>query len=111
MEENYYEDLARGYTARRDFLAAALEEADFSFHKPAGAYYIMTDIGHLGFADDEKCALALVEQAGIATVPGSAFYSNRELGRTKIRFCFPKKIETLTAAADRLRNYVGSSGK
>jgi aminotransferase len=35
-------------------------------------------------------------------VPGSSFYSRPELGRTKIRFAFPKKLETLRAAAGRL---------
>jgi aminotransferase len=38
----------------------------------------------------------------VATVPGSSFYSRPELGRTKIRFAFPKKLETLRAAAERL---------
>jgi aminotransferase len=35
-------------------------------------------------------------------VPGSSFYSRPELGRTKIRFAFPKRLETLAAAAERL---------
>jgi aminotransferase len=38
----------------------------------------------------------------VATVPGSSFYSRPELGRSKIRFAFPKRLETLRAAADRL---------
>ena len=40
--------------------------------------------------------------ACVATVPGSSFYSRPELGRTKVRFAFPKRAETLAAAADRL---------
>jgi hypothetical protein len=35
-------------------------------------------------------------------VPGSSFLSRPELGRTKLRFAFPKRLETLRAAADRL---------
>jgi aminotransferase len=35
-------------------------------------------------------------------VPGSSFYSRPELGRTKVRFAFPKRLETLRAAAERI---------
>ena len=38
----------------------------------------------------------------MATVPGSSFYSNREMGRKLVRFAFCKKYETLKRAADRL---------
>jgi len=51
----------------------------------------MTDIGHFGFKDDVAFAFHLVEKIGVATVPGSSFYSRPSLGATKIRFCFPKK--------------------
>ena len=39
---------------------------------------------------------------GVAAVPGSSFFSRPELGRTKLRFAFPKRLETLEAAAARL---------
>ena len=32
----------------------------------------------------------------------TSFFSRPELGRTKVRFAFPKRAETLRAAADRL---------
>jgi len=38
-------------------------------------------------------------------VPGSSFYSRSSLGKTKVRFCFPKKTETLEQAAERLRKF------
>jgi aminotransferase len=44
----------------------------------------------------------LIRDPGVAAVPGSSFFSRPELGRTKLRFAFPKRIETLQAAADRL---------
>ena len=53
-------------------------------------------------ADDVTFSRRLTASPGVATVPGSSFYSRPELGRTKIRFAFPKKLETLRAAADRL---------
>ena len=52
--------------------------------------------------DDVTFARRLVADPGIAVVPGSSFYSRPELGRTKIRFAFPKRTETLAEAARRL---------
>ena len=63
----------------------------------------MTDISGFGFPDDTAFARHLVENIGIAAVPGSCFFSNPADGSHIIRFCFPKKYETLSAAADRLR--------
>jgi aspartate/methionine/tyrosine aminotransferase len=105
MDEAYYARLAAGYTERRDLLLSALRDVGFTAYKPSGAYYIMTDLGPWGWKDDVEFALALTEKGGVATVPGSAFYSRKELGAGKIRFCFPKKTETLEAAAVRLRRF------
>ena len=102
MSPSYYETLGGAYREKRDFFIGVLEQAGFRVYKPLGAYYIMTDVGHFGFADDVACSLHLVEHVGVATVPGSAFYHRQELGRTKVRFCFPKKTETLQGAAGRL---------
>lgn len=105
IDPSYYQDLAEGYRQRRDFLLPVLEEAGFRVHRPNGAYYIMTDVAPFGFADDVACSFYLVEKFGVATVPGSAFYKRPELGRTKVRFAFPKKMETLQMAAERLRKF------
>jgi aspartate/methionine/tyrosine aminotransferase len=101
----YYQTLAQEYRERRDFLRQVLEEVGFRVYHPRGAYYIMTDVGHMGFKDDVECAFYLVEKIGVATVPGSCFYSRPELGKTKVRFAFPKKMETLRLAAEKLRKF------
>jgi aspartate/methionine/tyrosine aminotransferase len=105
MAPPYYQTLAEGYRVRRDFFMPVLEEAGFHTYRPKGAYYIMTDVAHFGFPDDVKFAFHLVKKIGIATVPGSSFYSRPSLGSTKIRFCFPKKMETLQRAAEKLKNF------
>ncbi len=105
MEQSYYINLASEYSERRDFLFSALVNAGFKAFKPDGAYYIMTDVSHWGYDDDVAFALKLVKEAGVATVPGSAFYSHANLGRGKVRFCFPKKRETLEMAAERLLKF------
>ena len=107
MDRGYYETLANQYQERRNVLAQVLEETGFRVFCPHGAYYIMTEIGHFGFSDDVTFARHLVEKGGVATVPGSSFYNNPSLGATKIRFCFPKKIQTLREAAERLKKFKG----
>ena len=98
----YYDALAAEYLERRDLMLGILEGAGFKTYKPYGAYYIMTEISGLGFDDDVAAAKRLTAEVGVASVPGSSFYSRPELGRTKLRFSFCKKLETLRAAGDRL---------
>jgi aminotransferase len=103
MPPEYYEELQREYERRRDMLLPALEEVGFKVFRPDGAYYVMTDIGRFGFRDDVEFTRHLIQEIGVACVPGSSFYSRPELGARQVRFCFCKKDETLEAAADRLR--------
>jgi len=102
LPDAYYEGLASGYRERRDLLLEALDAAGFRTYPPDGAYYVMTDIAPLTDDDDVTFAERLTASPGVATVPGSSFYSRPELGRTKIRFAFPKRLETLNEAAARL---------
>jgi len=103
--DSYYETLAEEYLERRDLMLGILEGAGFKTYKPYGAYYIMTDISGLGFDDDIAAARTLTTDARVASVPGSSFYSRPELGRTKLRFSFCKKLETLRAAGERLDRF------
>jgi aspartate/methionine/tyrosine aminotransferase len=100
--DDYYDNLVAGYRERRDALLPSLRAAGFRVHEPAGAYYVMTDIRDLTDEDDVAFALRLIDDPGVAAVPGSSFFSRPELGRTKLRFAFPKRLETLAAAAERL---------
>lgn len=106
LPEAYYAWLRQTYQAKRDLLLRLLEKAGFRCFRPSGAYYILTDVAHfmaeLGIADDTAFAHYLVKEVGVATVPGSSFYAHPELGRTEIRFCFPKTDEVLEEAGRRL---------
>jgi aspartate/methionine/tyrosine aminotransferase len=103
IADAYYAQLAAAYQRRRDMLLDILERHHFTCYKPRGAYYIMTDIGGFGFRDDVEFARYLVKDIGVAAVPGSSFYRNAAFGRTKLRFCFCKKDETLFEAERRLQ--------
>jgi aminotransferase len=52
---------------------------------------------------DTVFAMWLIKDVGVAIVPGSSFYAHPELGRTKIRFCFPKTDDVLVDAGERLQ--------
>jgi len=107
LPDAYYEQLAAEYVERRDLMLGILEGAGFKTYKPYGAYYIMTDISGLGYDDDVTAARALTAEIGVASVPGSSFYSRPELGRDKLRFSFCKRLETLRAAGARLAQLHG----
>lgn len=98
----YYGELAEMYTRKRGILLRALREAGFACHQPQGAYYIMADFSGLGFeGDDTAFAHHLIEQVGVAPVPGSSFYHG-DAGKRLVRFTFSKSEETLEEAARRL---------
>jgi aminotransferase len=99
----YYTQLAAEYQARRDRFCNALWEIGFDFEAPQGAYYIVAGITAFGVTDDVEFARYLVQEIGVATVPGSSFFQDKSLGRSYVRFCFCKRDETLDEAARRLR--------
>jgi aminotransferase len=103
LPDSYYEKLSVEYQKRRDLLSERLERAGFRCYVPQGAYYIMTDISDFGFADDLAFVRHLIENVGVAAVPGSSFFSDSSAGATLIRFCFCKKYETLEQAGVRLQ--------
>jgi len=102
MPDGFFRVLAAEYRERRDTLLPALEAAGFRLQRPAGAYYVMTEIDGITDEDDVAFARRLISEVGVAGVPGSSFYSHPELGRHQIRFAFPKKLETLRLASERL---------
>jgi aminotransferase len=102
LPDAYYRELASAYRARRDLLVEALVAAGLRPAVPDGAYYVMADTSGLTEVDSTTFARWLVEAAGIAAVPGAAFFQDPRDGRGRLRFAFPKRAETLRLAAERL---------
>ena len=102
QHDDYFNGLSAEYSGRRAAAISMLEGAGFRCFNPHGAYYVMTDISAFGAKNDVAFARHLVENIGVAAVPGSSFYSRPELGASQLRFCFCKKFETLQAAGERL---------
>jgi aminotransferase len=102
LGRDYYERLAADYRARREILYHGLVRAGFACEPPEGAYYIMADFAALSDLPDDEFSVWLTREVGVAPVPGSSFYSRRELGKTQVRFAFCKTTEMLEEAVTRL---------
>jgi N-succinyldiaminopimelate aminotransferase len=105
-DPSYFDGFRRDFQARRDLLSGALLNLGFSFAAPKGGYFILADhtavSRPLGLANDVELCRWLIERAGVATIPPTAFYRHPEHGKHLLRFAFCKTTETLTEAAARL---------
>ena len=108
FDAEYYNRFTADYKKRRDFLGSVLREVGFTFSVPEGAYYIFADFSQLSDLDDVTFAKWMTQEIGVATVPGSSFYSRKEDDRSFVRFAFCKKQETLDGAAERLSRLRGA---
>lgn len=102
LPDQYYSDLLAGYRERRDLMLEILRGVGFDPIVPHGAYYCMADIRPFTQDDDVTFARHLIKEVGVGVVPGSSFYHDPSRGRTKIRFCFAKRHETLNRAGELL---------
>ena len=84
LPESYYDELQKEYQLKRDFIVPVLQNAGFKCGMPQGAYYVMTDISDFGFADDIEFTKYLIREIGVAVVPGSSFYHDKNLGSQKV---------------------------
>ena len=101
--DDYYRNLATDYQKKRDMLADALREGGFEPFVPAGAYYMLARVPS-AFSDAREAAMSLIENAGVASVPGPSFFSS-DRGDRLLRFCFAKDFASLEEACRRLREF------
>ncbi len=103
LPESYYDGFRRSMRERRDILSAGLTAAGFEVFRPAGTYFVTTDIRPLGEKDGFAFCRALPERAGVVAIPNAVFYDDREAGAPFVRFAFCKREDVLREAAERLR--------
>jgi N-succinyldiaminopimelate aminotransferase len=102
LPDSYYNELRADLKAKRDLLAAGLEEIGFEVYRPDGTYFITTDIASLGEQDGIEFCRGLPDRAGVVAIPSAVFYDDKEAGRTQVRFAFCKREEVLRDALARL---------
>ncbi|MEU3690990.1 pyridoxal phosphate-dependent aminotransferase [Streptomyces narbonensis] len=99
----YFDTLRADLAAKRDLLSEGLAQAGFEVYRPAGTYFVTTDIRPLGADDGFAFCRSLPERAGVVAIPNAVFYDHREAGAPFVRFAFCKKTEVLEEAVSRLK--------
>lgn len=102
----YYEELNRIYTEKRNYFLEGLDKVGLKHNIPQGTYFVMIDIQEFldlpqfkGMTDLEFCEW-MIEHIGVAAVPGSSFF--REEVNNLIRLHFAREKSTLDEALARL---------
>jgi N-succinyldiaminopimelate aminotransferase len=106
LDDSFYATLTGDLKRKRDLLCAGLASVGFSVFKPAGTYFVTTDVRPLGYDDGVAFCRDLPKRAGVVAIPHSAFYDNVEVGRPLVRFAFCKRDEVLAEAISRLGQLV-----
>lgn len=112
LPDSYFDAFRADMLAKRDVLATGLTEAGFEVFRPAGTYFITTDIRPLGpelsqNGDGFAFCRALPELAGVVAIPNAVFYDHRAEGAPFVRFAFCKRVGVLEEAVDRLKKLAG----
>ncbi len=107
MPDEFFVGLRDQYARKRARLTDALESVGFRIAAPDGAYYLFADyrgVAQLARLNSMDAAMCLIEQVGVATVPGSNFYApaGRVTDPPYLRFAFCRSLDSLAAAASRL---------
>ncbi len=103
LGNDYFDTVRSTLQSRRDLLANGLADLGFEVHRPAGTYFITTDIRPLGHTDGIDFCRLLPERTGVVAIPTQVFYDNKEAGRPLVRWAFCKKEELLQEALTRLQ--------
>ncbi|NLG91846.1 MAG: aminotransferase [Acetobacter sp.] len=104
----YFTQLAQEMDTKRQILSAGLARVGFGVLPCQGSYFVMADITPLANGlDDMAFSRLLTEQAGVTTIPASAFYDaqNGTPPCNLIRFAFCKREEVLIEAVARLEQW------
>ncbi|MBU3759249.1 MAG: pyridoxal phosphate-dependent aminotransferase [Candidatus Omnitrophica bacterium] len=99
--DEYYAGLKDRYARQRSLFLNILCDAKLKHTEPEGAYYVLADISEFGAPSDTWFAEWMAREAGVAAVPGSSFFHEKE--DRYVRFHFAKKEETLIEAGRRLK--------
>jgi aminotransferase len=107
LSATYYEQMRAAYLAKRELLVDTLCEVGFTPFVPDGSYYMLASFEKGRWPDATAATEAILEQVGVAAVPGSAFYRTPADGENQLRFCYAKQMPDLEEACARLRRLSG----
>jgi methionine aminotransferase len=97
-EQNYL-GVSAMYEKKREFFQQAMQNSKFKVIPSYGTYFQLLDFSEVSDMGDMEFAQYLIKEKGVASIPVSAFYSDKQDNKL-LRFCFAKGEETLKKAAD-----------
>jgi aspartate aminotransferase len=105
-DQSSVDKMSAEFKHRRDVFVAGLNKIKgFSCRVPKGAFYAFPNITKTGWSS-KKLADALLEQAGVACLSGTAF---GEYGEGHLRFSVANSLENLNKALARIEDWVGKN--
>ena len=104
LGNSYYEEYQALYSHKRELVMQVIDAAGMTAIQPEGTYFIMGDFTQVFEGNDVEFCKYCIEQIGVATIPPSAFFSekHRRYAENHVRFAFCKSDETLERAAERV---------
>ena len=96
-----YLSLSSFMQEKRDYFSKLMRDTKFEMLDSHGSYFICAKYDRISDEPDKEFAIRLTKEAGVATIPVSAFYQNGKDDKV-LRFCFSKKNETLEKAVEKL---------
>jgi aspartate/methionine/tyrosine aminotransferase len=105
-DQSSVDKMCAEFKRRRDAFVAGLNKIKgFSCRIPKGAFYVFPNITKTGWPS-KKLADALLEEAGVACLSGTAF---GEYGEGYLRFSVANSLENLNTALQRIEDWVGKN--
>ncbi|WP_336077617.1 aminotransferase A [Paenibacillus sp. 203] len=90
------------YRKRRDYVHGRLTDMGIPLEKPEGAFYLFPSIAHFGLSSMDF-TVKLLEEHGVAVVPGDAFSS---YGEGYIRLSYAYGQDVLEQGLDKIERFV-----
>ena len=100
-DASLYLELGAFYQSKRDLFRAGLAGSRFRPLPCTGTYFQLVSYAGLTDEPDDRLAVRLTREIGVASIPVSAFYEAPPHDPV-LRFCFAKNDDTLLRACERL---------
>jgi methionine aminotransferase len=101
QDREAYLGLSALMQSKRDYFVRGMASSRFSLKPSHGSYFICGTYERISDEADKDFAIRLTREAGVATIPVSAFYQEGTDHKV-LRFCFSKKEDTLDRALEKL---------
>ena len=107
QDKSQYRELGGFLQQKRDYFKQIMQQTKFTPLPSYGSYFQMYSYKDISEESENDFAIRLTQDAGVATIPVSAFYKT-PVDNKVLRFCFSKKEATLDEAVNRLVKYFAS---